>query len=210
MGRDLAARSVRCLALRSDIMSKSSSTSPAQREIVAVETVFSKLGFRAATRDYAIATFRRAKDDAIYEYAAEFSEAIESKKVRELFYGLLWDLARADGAVGPEEQAVLRRMTNALGIRTDWYDFFARRHAGGRQMGSSGVGSGLREAYATLGVSPTASDDEIRDAYRELAKMNHPDLLRAQGLPDEMIEQATERMKRINDAWQVVRSARKS
>ena len=182
-----------------------------RREIDAVETAFSKLGFRASTRDYAIAAFRRAKDDAhtIYEYAAEFSEAIESREVRELFYGLLWDLACADGAVGSEEQAVLRRMTVALGVRADWYDFFARRHTGGRQMGPSGVGSELRRAYATLGVSPAASDDEIRDAYRELAKMNHPDLLRAQGLPDEMIEQATERMKQINDAWQTVRSARK-
>ena len=183
-----------------------------RREIDAIEMAFSRLGFRAATRDYAIAAFRRAKDDThtIYEYAAEFSEAIESKEVRELFYGLLWDLACADGAIGSEEQAVLRQMTAALGVRADWYDFFAQRHADGRRMGPSGVGSGLRDAHATLGISPAASDDEVREAYRELAKKNHPDLLRAQGLPDEMIAQASERMKRINDAWQAVRRARKA
>lgn len=183
-----------------------------QREIVAVEAAFARLGFDAMTRDYAIAAFRKAKDDAhtIYEYAAEFSKAIGSVEVRELFYGLLWDIASSDGTATHEELEVLQRMTVALGIRSGWFDFYAKSHNSecGRR-GATGGGSELLAAYATLGVSAAASDEEIKVAYRELAKKNHPDLLRSQGLPDEMIVQATERMKCINEAWRIIRNARK-
>lgn len=183
-----------------------------QREITAVEAAFSRLGFDAATRDYAIVAFRKAKDDAhtIYEYAMEFNEAIGSVEVRELFYGLLWDIACSDGSATREELEILQRMTVALGIKSRWFDFYAKRHNSGcGRRGATGGGNELMTAYATLGVSATASGEEIKVAYRELAKKNHPDLLRSQGLPDEMVVQATERMKRINDAWRIVRSVRK-
>ena len=49
---------------------------------------------------------------------------------------------------------------------------------------------------------------ELKRKYRELAKKNHPDALRAQGLPEEMIGKATERMSRINAAWATIREAR--
>ena len=48
----------------------------------------------------------------------------------------------------------------------------------------------------------------MKKAYRALAKKYHPDTLRAQGLPDEMVGRATERMARINAAWGEVKAAR--
>lgn len=64
----------------------------------------------------------------------------------------------------------------------------------------------VNEAYDILGINSTASDSEIRKAYRALAIKYHPD--NAANLGDEAIRQATESMKQINEAWETVKMAR--
>ena len=172
-----------------------------RNEIAAVEAAFSRLGFRAGARAYAISVFRKAKDDShsIYEYAQEFAAAVPSLEIRELFYGLLWDLARADGRVGPAERRILHDIPMALRIRVGWFHVYDEPET---------PRNALADAYATLGVEAGASDEDVKRAYREKAKKCHPDVLRAQGLPDEMIGRATEQMKRVNAAWAAIRNAR--
>lgn len=181
-------------------------------EIRAVERAFQRLGFSEAARTYAIGVFRRAKDDghSIYEYAAEFAEAVRSVEVRELFYELLWDLACADGTVTAGELDILRNIPRSLAIRLEWFDLFARERLRGPRGGRpEPPRDALAEAYALLGVSPDASDDAVKKAYREKAKKYHPDALKAQGLPDEMVAKATEMMAKVNAAWSEIEKARK-
>ena len=64
------------------------------------------------------------------------------------------------------------------------------------------------DPYATLGVSRDASDEDLRTAYREKAKHLHPDVLRSQGLSDELMRLASEEMARVNAAWAEIRKAR--
>ena len=183
-------------------------------EIASVENAFLRLGFMPAARRYAIDVFRRAKDDAhsIYDYARDFAAAVDSVEVRELFYEILWDIACADGTVGAEEMQILQRIPRALGIRSEWYGYFFSQRIGGSRRSGGGAASSARDpladAYAILGAS--ASDDvaTLKRKYRDLAKKNHPDALRAQGLPEEMVGKATERMSRINAAWATIREAR--
>ena len=87
---------------------------------------------------------------------------------------------------------------------------FLRRRARMRRGADvfAGDNSPLAGAYAELGVKSSASDFEVRRAYRNLAKKFHPDAWRAQGLSEEAAAKATERMKRINRAWGVVKDAR--
>ena len=179
-------------------------------EIAGVENAFRRLGFTPAARRYAIEVFRKAKDDGhtIYEYARDFAAAVDSVEVRELFYEILWDIAGADGGISQSELLILQRIPRALGIRIDWYGYFASQRLGGRQDGRSASRDPLAEAYAVLGASASDGAEELKGKYRELAKKNHPDALRAQGLPEEMIGKATERMSRINAAWATIRSAR--
>ena len=179
-------------------------------EIAGVERAFRRLGFSDEVRDYAIGVFRKAKDDAhtIYDYAREFASAVDAVEVRELLYELLWDVACADGTLSPDELNILQHMPRALGIRVEWYGYFASQRLGGARGGARQNRDPLEEAYALLGASASDSPDVLKRKYRELAKKNHPDALRAQGIPEGMIGRATERMSRINDAWATVRAAR--
>ena len=187
-----------------------------RHEIAGVERAFRRLGFTPAARRYAIDVFRRAKDDAhsIYDYAQDFAAAVESVEVRELFYEILWDVACADGKLGAAEARILQGIPRAIGIRSEWYGYFYAQHVGGygrsRDDGSASAASRdpLADAYSVLGASASDSVETLKRKYRELAKKNHPDALRAQGLPEEMVGKATERMSRINAAWAVIREAR--
>ncbi|HKM32702.1 MAG TPA: J domain-containing protein [Oscillospiraceae bacterium] len=62
------------------------------------------------------------------------------------------------------------------------------------------------DPYSILGVSRNASDDEIKDAYRELAKKYHPDNYDASPLND----LAKERMQEINAAYDEITRTRKA
>ena len=180
-------------------------------EIASVENAFRRLGFTPAARRYAIDVFRKAKDDAhsIYDYAHEFAAAVDSVEVRELFYEILWDIACADGTVSSNELLILQRIPRALDIRIDWYGYFFSQRVRNESQGRADARRNpLEDAYAVLGASASDDAETLKRKYRELAKKNHPDALRAQGLPEEMIGKATERMSRINEAWAAVREAR--
>jgi len=63
----------------------------------------------------------------------------------------------------------------------------------------------MSDPYKVLGVSGNATDDEIKKAYRELAKKYHPDNYHENPLAD----LAQERMKEINEAYEQIQSERK-
>ena len=55
---------------------------------------------------------------------------------------------------------------------------------------------------AVLGVAPNASRDEIRAAWRRLVRETHPDRLIAQGVPEEFVVLATDKLATINEAYE--------
>ena len=63
----------------------------------------------------------------------------------------------------------------------------------------------MSDPYQVLGVSPSASDEEVKKAYRELARKYHPDNYHDNPLAD----LAQEHMKEINEAYEAIQSQRK-
>ena len=63
----------------------------------------------------------------------------------------------------------------------------------------------MKDPYQVLGVSPNATDDEVKNAYRELARKYHPDAYAGNPLSD----LATEKMKEINEAYDTIMSQRR-
>lgn len=63
----------------------------------------------------------------------------------------------------------------------------------------------MADPYQVLGVNPDCTDDELKKAYRELAKKYHPDNYHDSPLADV----AQEKMKEINEAYEAIQSLRK-
>lgn len=64
----------------------------------------------------------------------------------------------------------------------------------------------MNDPYSVLGVSPSASDDDVKKAYRELARKYHPDNYHDNPLAD----LASEKMKEINEAYDAITRSREA
>ena len=64
----------------------------------------------------------------------------------------------------------------------------------------------LQEAYRTLGISETATDEEVRQAYRKMALRYHPDRVEAQG--EAARQEAEKRFREITEARDIIMRSR--
>ena len=71
---------------------------------------------------------------------------------------------------------------------------------------SSNQQIGLDEAYKILGISPNATNDEVKAAYRKMALKHHPD--RVSTLGDDVREAAEKKFQEINNAKERIYKAR--
>ena len=64
----------------------------------------------------------------------------------------------------------------------------------------------LQEAYRTLGIRESATDDEVRQAYRKMALRYHPDRVEAQG--EAAREEAEKKFREVTEARDIIFRAR--
>jgi DnaJ like chaperone protein len=83
-----------------------------------------------------------------------------------------------------------------------------RAHSQRNAQGTPGPGLELADAYEVLELGPDATDDQVVKAYRRQLSRHHPDKLKANGLPDSMIEHAKQRTQQIIEAWDLLRERR--
>ncbi|MGH8180650.1 MAG: co-chaperone DjlA [Steroidobacteraceae bacterium] len=66
----------------------------------------------------------------------------------------------------------------------------------------------LEQAYKVLEAAPADGDQDIVKAYRRQLSRHHPDKLKANGLPDSMVEHAKQRTQQIIEAYELIRERR--
>jgi DnaJ like chaperone protein len=128
------------------------------------------------------------------------------------FMEVLMEMPLANGSIDSAERDLLWRIAGLLGVgRAEMAHLEAilrARKSFGHGSGASANDNESEQAYQALGVTPAASDDEVKTAYRRLMNQNHPDKLVAKGLPDSMMEVAIERTREIRAAYELLRDQR--
>jgi DnaJ like chaperone protein len=113
--------------------------------------------------------------------------------------GGLFHIAKADGAVTPDEIAYLQRVAELFGLSPLAF----------RRLKAAFLGAPADDPYVILGVAPDASDEAVRTAWRTLLAESHPDRAAGLGLGPEFVEAAHERSVAINAAYEQVNRERR-
>jgi DnaJ like chaperone protein len=104
-------------------------------------------------------------------------------------------IAQADGVVSTEEVTALKEVALYLGLSNAEVDSMLNLK-----------GNSLEDAYKVLEISPNATDDEVRKAYRKLALKHHPD--RVATLGEDVRNAAQKKFQEINTAKERIYKAR--
>lgn len=137
-----------------------------------------------------------------------------SRKARLTLVQIFCALVAVDRVIHPEERRMLLEAGRVLGAADVVEAFFAESGAGDdsqRQKSQQRPASPqdeLQRAYDLLGIPPTASDAEVKSAYRRKAKEFHPDRAEGAGLSAAYIQRAKEQFQEIGNAYDTIRSHR--
>ena len=118
--------------------------------------------------------------------------------------------AMADGTIDPDEHSALYEIADALGFPRRVFEQLlsmvqAQQHYAG---GGAQPAASMADAYAVLGIKKSATDAEIKKAYRRLTNQHHPDKLVSKGLPEEMIDIAKTKTQEIRAAYDQIKQSR--
>ena len=109
-------------------------------------------------------------------------------------------IAKVDGYVSPEEIKALKEVARHLGLTVKDVDSMLNMENGAR------ANSNIEDTYKVLGLSSTATDDEVKVAYRKMALKHHPD--RVASLGEDIRKAAEKKFQDINDAKERIFKAR--
>lgn len=107
----------------------------------------------------------------------------------------LFGIAKADGHVADAEISVLNNISRLLEIPSS--DFESVKNMFYRDVNSD---------YHVLGIEPSATEDEIKKAYRQMAVRYHPDKVIHMG--EEYQKGAKEKFQKIQEAYENIKKSR--
>lgn len=178
-------------------------------EISSAESLMAQMQLGPLQRKAAIRLFNEGKKDdfPLTDVLLQFKrECHRRRNLEQMFLEIQIAIAMADGHVHAGEKRIIFSIGEQLGFdRAAIEQLFSL--SGSAQAADTGRPS-LSRAYKILGIDKTASDAELKRAYRRLMSQHHPDKLIAKGLPEEMIKLATEKTQEIKAAYEQIKQHR--
>ncbi len=184
---------VSLLVLSSAVIKADGKTHPAELRTVQ-EFMRRNFGESAAQEAMSMLEQLGSQQVNIYSVGPQIAANMNySQRLQLLNY--LIQLATSDGDFSSSEKSVIEAIASTIGIRsTDAASAIAMYY---RDADS---------AYSVLGISPSASDDEVKSAYRRMAMKNHPDKVATLG-PD-VQKAASEKFRKIQQAYETIKKQR--
>ena len=134
------------------------------------------------------------KDYNLYEVSQQVGRYMDyASRLQLLHY--LFGIANADGTISQDEISVVNLISDYMGVSSS--DFASVKAMFIKETD---------RAYKILGIDPSASDEEVKKAYREMAKKNHPDLV--SNLGEEVRQAAEKKFQEINAAYETIKRQR--
>lgn len=187
-----------------------------EAEIASAQRLMGRLELDEDERQSAIKAFNRGKA-ADFDLEGELQQFVAFTRLRpdlrQMFMETLIESAASDGQITRAEQEVLVRVANGIQIPPAIFYAIFNAFTASHGPGSAGSPGGpsrpsLDQDFAALGLQKTANEQEIKRAYRKLVGKYHPDKLMSQGLPEEVMEKAKDRVRDINLAYDRIKAAR--
>jgi DnaJ like chaperone protein len=188
-------------------------------EIAFARAVMAQMQFSAQQKKLAIELFTQGRqpefdlDGVLQQFR---TECHRRHTLMQMFLEIQLQAAYADGELHPAERELLLHIFTVLGFSRHEYEHLEAlvraSGGGGRSGGYAPRGATptptLEEDYAVLDLSKSASDAEVKKAYRRLMSQHHPDKLVSKGLPEEMIKLANEKTQQIRKAYERIKTSR--
>lgn len=133
-----------------------------------------------------------------------------SSRLQLLYY--LFGIAEADGVINDDELRVLEQIADGLNISDMDFESVKAMFGSGngyynqQNYQQGGYISKIDNAYKILEVNKDATDEEVKKAYREMAKKHHPD--RVSHLGEDVRKSAEEKLQEINSAYEMIKAER--
>jgi DnaJ like chaperone protein len=136
----------------------------------------------------------RQTPDGFEDYAAQVAKLFVAKApVLEQLLDLLFFIAKSDGRLSGPEIDYLARVASIFGFDEQDFERLIALH------GDSGP-----SPFEILGVEPDIENDALRTHWRDLVRTHHPDRLMADGMPEEFVQAANEKLASINAAYDTI------
>ncbi len=184
------------------------------KEIQMAEEVFKHMNFQPEQREAAIALFNQGKqnDFDLKQVLIQFKQECGRKvTLIQMFMQIQLQAVYADGDKHPQEAVILDEICEMLGYPKAMLSqleaiIFAQSHSYEKSYSNRPPSkTEIENAYSVMGLNQGASQAEIKNAYRRLMSQHHPDKLISKGLPEEMIQIATDKSKQIQKAYEVIK-----